>query len=71
MSQVESLSECIHKCQKKTREKIQKSNFYSIFIASGITIYDWLFGTLPFRLFGSNLDKRDLETYPRTYSGHF
>ena len=29
------------------------------------------FGTLPFRLFGSNLDTRDLETYPRSYSGHF
>ena len=27
--------------------------------------------TLPFGLFGSNLDTRDLETYPRTYSGHF
>ena len=40
-------------------------------IALGITIYDWPFGTLPFRLFGSNLDTRDLETYPRTYSGHF
>ena len=33
--------------------------------------YDWLFVTLPFGLFGSNLDTRDLETYPRTYSGHF
>ena len=33
--------------------------------------YDWPFGTLPFGLFGSNLDTRDLETYPRTYSGHF
>ena len=40
-------------------------------IASGMTIYDWPFGTLPFRLFGSNLDTRDLETYPRTYSGQF
>ena len=40
-------------------------------IALGMTIYDWPFGTLPFRLFGSNLDTRDLETYPRTYSGHF
>ena len=27
--------------------------------------------TLPFGLFGSNLDTKDLETYPRTYSGHF
>ena len=40
-------------------------------IASGMTIYNWPFGTLPFRFFGSNLDTRDLETYPRTYSGHF
>ena len=40
-------------------------------IASRMTIYDWPFGTLPFGLFGSNLDTRDLETYPRTYSGHF
>ena len=40
-------------------------------IALGMTIYDWPFGTLPFRLFGSNLDTRDLETYPRSYSGHF
>ena len=40
-------------------------------IASHMTNYDWPFGTLPFGLFGSNLDTRDLETYPRTYSGHF
>ena len=40
-------------------------------IASHTANYDWPFGTLPFRLFGSNLDTRDLETYPRTYSGHF
>ena len=40
-------------------------------IESRMTIYDWPFGTLPFGLFGSNLDTRDLETYPRTYSGHF
>ena len=40
-------------------------------IASDMTIYNWPFGTLPFGLFGSNLDTRDLETYPRTYSGHF
>ena len=40
-------------------------------IGSQVTNYDWPFGTLPFRLFGSNLDTRDLETYPRTYSGHF
>ena len=40
-------------------------------IASRMANYDWPFGTLPFRLFGSNLDTRDLETHPRTYSGHF
>ena len=31
-----------------------------------MTNYDWPFGTLPFGLFWSNLDTRDLETYPRT-----
>ena len=40
-------------------------------IASGMANYDWPFETLLFGLFGSNLDTRDLETYPRTYSGHF
>ena len=40
-------------------------------IAESMTNYDWPLGTLPFGLFGSNLDTRDLETYPRTYSGHF
>ena len=40
-------------------------------IASGVANYNWPFGTLPFGLFGSNLDTKDLETYPRTYSGHF
>ena len=40
-------------------------------IASRAANYDWPFGTLPFGLYGSNLDTRDLETYPRTYSGHF
>ena len=40
-------------------------------ITSRAANYDWPFGTLPFGLFGSNLDTRDLETYPRTYSGHF
>ena len=40
-------------------------------IGSRMTNYDWPFGTLPFGLFGSNLDTTDLETYPRTYSGHF
>ena len=40
-------------------------------IASCMTNYDWPFGTLPFGLFWSNLDTRDLERYPRTYSGHF
>ena len=36
-----------------------------------MTNYNWPFGTLPFGLFGSNLDTRNLETYARTYSGHF
>ena len=40
-------------------------------IASRAANYNWPFGTLPFGLFGSNLDTRDLEIYPRTYSGHF
>ena len=40
-------------------------------IGSRVTNYDWPFGTLSVGLFGSNLDTRDLETYPRTYSGHF
>ena len=40
-------------------------------IGSHVTNYDWPIGTLPFELFGSNLDTRDLETYPRIFSGHF
>ena len=40
-------------------------------IASRTANYDWPFGTLPFGFFGSNLDTRDLETCPRTYSGDF
>ena len=40
-------------------------------IAYRLANYNWPFWTLPFGLFGSNLDTRDLETYPRTYSGHF
>ena len=40
-------------------------------IASSMANYDWPFQTLPFGLFESNLDTRDLKTYPRTYSGHF
>ena len=40
-------------------------------IAYWLANYDWPFWTLPFGLFGSNLDTRDLETYPRTYSDHF
>ena len=31
-------------------------------IASRMANYDWSFGTLPFGLFWSNLDTRDLET---------
>ena len=40
-------------------------------IAYRLVNYDWPFGALPFGLFRSNLDMRDLEIYPRTYSGHF
>ena len=40
-------------------------------IGSRVRNYDWPFGTLPFGLFWSNLDTMGLETYPRTYSGHF
>ena len=40
-------------------------------IASCMTNYEWPFGILYFGLFWSNLDTRDLETYPRTYYGHF
>ena len=40
-------------------------------IGSRVTNYDWQFGTLPFGLFGSNLDTMGLETYPRTYYGQF
>ena len=40
-------------------------------IASRMTNYNWPFGTLPCGLFGSNLDTKDLETYPRTYFGPF
>ena len=40
-------------------------------IALRVRNFNWTFGTLPFGLFGSNLDTMDLETYPRTCSGHF
>ena len=40
-------------------------------IASHMRNFDWTFGTVPFGLFGSNLDTMDLETYPRTCFGHF
>ena len=40
-------------------------------IASRVRNFDWQFGTLPFGIFWSNLDTMGLETYPRTYSGHF
>ena len=63
--------------QSKLKSRINKwflgglSLHLNHLIASLMTNYDWPFGTLPFGLFGSNLDTRDLETYPRTYSGHF
>ena len=52
---------------------LRSSNYFQllIIIGSRVTNYDWPFWTLPFGLFGSNLDTRDLETYARTYSGHF
>ena len=40
-------------------------------IASCAANYDWPFRTLPFGFLRSNLDTKDLETYPKTYSGHF
>ena len=40
-------------------------------IASHMTNYDWPFRTLPFELLWSNLDTKDLETHPRTFSSHF
>ena len=44
---------------------------FTWFISYRLANYARPFGTLPFWLFWSNLDTRDLETYPRTYSGHF
>ena len=38
-------------------------------IASHAANYNWPFGTLPVGLFWSNLDMKDLETHPITYSG--
>ena len=40
-------------------------------IESRMTNYELAIWDTSFGLFGSNLDTRDLETYPRTYSGHF
>ena len=40
-------------------------------IGSRMTNYNWPFGTLPFGLFGSNLDTMDLEKYSRIYYGYF
>ena len=40
-------------------------------IASHVANYNWPFATLPFGLFCSNLDTRDLEIYHRTNFGHF
>ena len=40
-------------------------------IGSRMTNYDWPFGTLLLGIFWSNLYTMDLETYPRTYCGHF
>ena len=59
------------KCWEKWRFLGGLSLHLNHLIASRMTNYDWPFGTLPFGLFWSNLDTMDLETYPRTYSGHF
>ena len=40
-------------------------------IASRMTNYYWPFETFSLGIFWSNLDTMDLETYPRTYFGHF
>ena len=74
-------SQILFQCNTTAIHKCLNKQYYSFLgglslhlnhlIASRMTNYDWPFGTLPFELFGSNLDTRDLETYPRTYSGHF
>ena len=68
---------------KNTSDVLNSCCLYPLFLLGGLSLhlnhliasrtanYDWPFGTLPFGLFGSSLDTRDLETYPRTYSGHF
>ena len=68
----------VHCCDMDQNETIGKiellgglSLHLNHLIASRTANYNWPFGTLPFGLFGSNLDTRDLGTYPRTYSGHF
>ena len=50
---------------------INASLHLNLLIGSHMTNYDWPFGTLPFGLFQSNLDTKNLETYPRTFSGYF
>ena len=40
-------------------------------IAQRVEICHWPFGTLSIGIFLSNLDTGHLETYPRTYYGHF
>ena len=75
-----SPSVCIHKRHKK----IQLFHSYFLhgllggsslhlnhLIASRMRNYNWPFETLSFGPFCSNLDTKDLETYPRTYSSHF
>ena len=64
MGQFDSQSKTLRGCYEPLKVEYH-------LIASCTANYDWPFGTLPFGLFWSNLDTRDLETYPRTYSGHF
>ena len=51
--------------------KVMLVTYLNHLIAYHVANYDWPFGTLPLCTFSSNLDTRDLETYPRSYSGHF
>ena len=78
------LADCLRQCPSRSIKEIkQYLRVYFIAFLGGLSLdlnhliasrmrkYDWPFGTLPFGLFWSNLATRDLETYPRTYSGHF
>ena len=75
MDQFDSQSNILRRVMEAVKSQVTLLGGLSLHlnhvIGSCMTNYDWPFGTLPFGLFGSNLDTRDLETYPRTYSGHF